>query len=303
MGDRAVKLVLIWSTAAVLLQLGAVRTFASARGEGLGLPAAPDPQMVSATGYDPPASPAGKLYIDSGSSSRHSKADYTPPVDIFGKSPYGPFSHVAFGLTANTLGGGVELATPLGNRFNLRVGANLVKFQYPFTKDGVDYTPEINLRSGQGTIDWFPGNGEFHISAGALYFRNGFSGTASVQPGQVYTLGGTTYTNSVDDPVNGTATLTYDRRIAPVVLIGFGNLIPRTGRRLTFPLEFGVAYMGAPQTKLQFNGTSCTSDGCFDSATDPGTLANIKQEQAEINNDLTYAKFYPVLSLGFAFRF
>lgn len=301
------KLVHIWSAAALFLQLGCGWAFAAPVAElrmsPVVLPAAPDPQMIATTAYAPSSSSEGKLYLDAGSSSRRSKADYTPPVDIFGKSPYGPFSHVAFGLTANTLGGGVELATPLGNRYNLRIGANLVKFQYPFTKDGVDYTPEVNLRSGQGTIDWFPGNGDFHISAGALYFRNGFSGTANVPPGQLYTLGGTKYINSVDDPVNGTATLTYERRVAPLVLIGFGNLIPRTGRRITFPVEFGVAYMGAPQTKLQLNGTSCTSDGCFDDATDPGTLANIKQEQTEINNDLTYAKFYPVVSLGFAFRF
>lgn len=262
----------------------------------------PNPQMVSTASYVP-ASSESKLYTESGGSTRHSRSDYTPPVDIFGKSPYAPFSHVAFGLSATTLGGALQLATPLGNRLNLRVGGNFVRFQYPFTKDGVDYTPQINLQSGQGTIDWFPGNGEFHVSAGALYFRSGFAGTAGVQAGQTYKLGDTTYVNSVDDPVSGKASLSYDRKVAPIVLIGFGNLIPRTGRRLTFPIEFGIAYMGAPQMKLNLNGTSCTADGCFDNATDPSTLNNIKDEQKEINNDLRYTKFYPILSLGFGYRF
>lgn len=260
----------------------------------------PAPQMVSSASYVPSE---GKLYTESGGSGRHSRSDYTPPVDIFGKSPYAPFSHVAFGLSATTLGGALQLATPLGNRLNLRVGGNFVQFQYPFTKDGVNYTPEINLRSGQGTIDWFPGNGEFHVSLGALYFRNGFSGTANVQAGQTYKLGDTTYVNSIDDPVSGNASLSYDRRVAPMVLLGWGNLIARTGRRLSFPIEVGVAYMGTPQMKLHLNGTSCTTDGCFDNATDPSTLNNIKDEQNAINNDLRYTKFYPVLSLGFGYRF
>lgn len=258
-------------------------------------------QMISTASYDPSSS-ENRLYTEADGSSGSNK-DYTPPIDIFGKSPYGPFSHFAFGLSATTLGGALQLATPLGNRLNLRIGGNFVQFQYPFTKDGVDYVPQINLRSGQGTVDWFPGNGEFHLSAGAMYFRNGFSGTANVQAGQTYKLGDTTYVNSVDDPVNGSASLSYDRKIAPMLLIGFGNLIPRTGRHVTFPVEFGAAYMGAPQMRLHLHGTSCTTDGCFDNATDPSTLNNIKDEQTEINNDLRYTKFYPVLSLGFGYRF
>lgn len=267
-----------------------------------------EPQMVSTGGHDPSTSEI-KLYTESSGiegtsgSSRRDKVDYAPPVDIFGKTPYGPFSHLAFSLNASTLGGSAQMATPLGNRFNLRVGGNFLQFQYPFTMDGVQYTPQIKLESGQGTLDWFPGNGEFHVSAGALYFRNGFSGSAAVEPGQVYTLGGTTYINSIDDPVSGTASLKYDRKVAPLLLLGWGNLIPRTGRRLTFPIEVGVAYMGAPESTLQLNGTSCTSDGCFNNATDPSTLNNTKQEQNEINNDLRYTKFYPVLSVGFGYRF
>ena len=291
------KLVQIWSTVlASLLRLGALHAFAASPSDLL--PATPDPQLISVRGYVP----EGALSMAAGCG-HSSKADYAPPVYIFGNMPFGPFSHVAIGLKASTLGGGAELATPLGDRFNLRVGGYFVEFQYPFTKDGIDYTPQVKLESGQGTIDYFPANGNFHLSAGALYVRNGFSGQANVQAGKSYKLGDTTYLNSIDDPVSGSNTLTYDRRFAPLVLIGFGNLIPRSGRRLTFPVEVGIAYMGAPQTKLQLNGTSCTSDGCFDDATDPGTLANIKKEESKISNDFGYTKFYPVLSLGFAFRF
>ena len=286
----------------MLLLAGAAHSVIASAIPGAEVPAAPERHRVPAA-IDTYSSSAGAEPSPELGSAARSRTEYTPPVDIFGNTPYGPFSHIAFGLKASTLGGGAEIATPLGNRFNLRVGGNFVQFQYPFRKDGVDYTPQVKLESGQGMIDYFPGNGNFHVSGGALYFLNGFAGAAHVQPGATYKLGDTTYLNSVDDPVNGRATLTYAQKIAPMVLIGFGNLIPRTGRRFTVPVEVGVAYLGAPQTKLQLNGTSCTSDGCFDDATDPGTLSNIKREETEINQDFGYTKFYPVVSLGFAFRF
>ena len=291
----------IWC-ASMLLLLGAVHAASASTMDRAELPAAPEPHRMFAA-LDPRSSSAEGAQPAMFGTIGHSKTDYTPPVDIFGKTPFGPFSHVAFGLKASTLGGGAEMATPLGNCFNLRLGGNFAQFQYPFRKDGLEYTPQVKLESGQGTLDYFPGNGNFHISGGALYVRNGFTGAANVPSGQTYKLGSTTYLNSIDDPVNGTATLTYARKVAPVGLIGFGNLIPRSGRRLSFPVEVGVAYLGAPQTKLKLNGTSCTSDGCFEDATDPGTLSNIKQEETEINNDLWYTRFYPVVSLGVAFRF
>ena len=289
--------------AAMILGLIAGHASALPAAAEASMAAAPEPQMFASSGYAPPVSSFEGTSDGEAGLFRRSKSDYTPPVDIFGKSPYGPFSKVAFGLTANTLGGGAEIATPLGNGFNLRVGANFIQFQYPFSKDGLDYTPQIKLESAQGTIDWFPGNGDFHVSAGALYFKNDLSGPASVQVGQTFTLGSATYLNSIDDPVSGTAAVTYSRKIAPLVLIGFGNLLPRTGRRLSFPLEAGVAYMGAPQTRLILKGTSCTSDGCFDAGTDAGMQSNIKLEQTKISNDLSYTTFYPVLSFGVAFRF
>ncbi len=83
-----------------------------------------------------------------------------------------PFRTFALALNAGTLGGGVELATPLSSAFNLRVGADTVAFQYPFSLDGLDYTTQLRLRSARVNLDWFLLRGSFHISPGIFCANN-----------------------------------------------------------------------------------------------------------------------------------
>ena len=59
-------------------------------------------------------------------------------------------------------------------------------------------------------------------------------------------LGSQTYINSVDDPVNGYSSVVYPHNFAPMLLIGFGNIIPRAYRHFSVPFEIGAAYTGAP---------------------------------------------------------
>ena len=214
-----------------------------------------------------------------------------------------PFRTIAFGLTASTLGGGAEVATPLSRTLNLRVGASYVRYDVPFSTSGFKYDPGVKFSAMRSTIDWFPRQGGFHVSAGALYFNNTIAGSATVPQGQTFTLGDTTYTNSVDDPVHGRAELVYHRKTAPLVLLGFGNVLPRSGRHLSVPLEFGGAYLKKPDMNVDLAGTACTSQGCFNAATDPTVQSNLTQELAQYRGYLHYFQVYPVMSMGLACRF
>ena len=214
-----------------------------------------------------------------------------------------PFQAVAFGLTASSLGAGGELAIPMASTFNLRVGASYLLWHYPFNIDGIDYNPGLKFTSARATIDWFPHHGAFHVSAGALYFRNTIGGSADVVEGQTFSLGGTNYINSVDDPIHGTANLAYGKQIAPLALLGFGNILPRSGRHLSMPFEFGGAYMKPPTINLKLIGTACTNQGCFDAATDPQVQANVVKEVTTLQSDIRFLQVYPIVSLGLACRF
>jgi hypothetical protein len=215
-----------------------------------------------------------------------------------------PFRSLAIGFKADTLGLGVEFATPMAYRINLRSSVNFFAFNDPFSIDGVDYNARLHLKSSETTVDWFPrGEGGLHISPGILYVKNTLSAPASVGPGQTFVLGTQTFLNSVDDPVNGASSVVYTRKFAPMLLLGYGNIIPRTGRHLSFPVEFGAAYTGAPQISVALNGTACTTNGCVNFATNSEAQKFLKQEINILNEDLKKYPVFPILSLGMAYHF
>ena len=214
-----------------------------------------------------------------------------------------PFSKVALGFRASTLGTGLELATPLLRNFNLRLGANIFAMGYAFSIDGVDYNSDLHFRSAQASVDWFPTHSTFHISPGILYGRNSLSAIAGVPPGQAFSLGDQPLINSIDDPMGGTASAVFPRNFAPTLMTGFGNMIPLTGSHFSFPLEVGVAFTGRPIVDLHLSGTACTIDGCFYSVTDPTTQIGLQKEIVKLNNDVRWFPVYPIASAGVAYRF
>jgi hypothetical protein len=213
-----------------------------------------------------------------------------------------PFRTYAFGFKADTLGLGFEVATPLALRINLRSSINFFAFNDPFSIDGVNYDARLHLKSSETVLDIFPGHG-LHISPGILYFKSSMSAPANVGPGQTFVLGTQTFLNSVDDPVSGSSTVVYPRTFAPMLLIGFGNIIPRSGRRLSVPFEFGVAYTGAPKISVALNGTACTTDGCVNFSQNAQAQTFLKQEIYNLNEDLKRYPVFPIVSLGLAYRF
>jgi hypothetical protein len=214
-----------------------------------------------------------------------------------------PFRSIAIGFTANTLGASVEFATPVSRSFNLRSSVNVFAFDYPFAIDGVNYDARLHLKSTGTTLDWFPLHGGFHISPGFLYVKNSMAAGASVGAGMTFTLGSQQFTNSVDDPVNGSASVVFPNKIAPMLLLGFGNIIPRSGRHLSFPFEFGAAYTGVPRINVALSGTACTSQGCSSFAQNAAAQSDVTAEVDKLNEDLKRVPVYPILSMGVAYRF
>jgi hypothetical protein len=214
-----------------------------------------------------------------------------------------PFRSVGVGFTANSLGASVEVATPVSRSFNLRSSVNVFAFDYPFTIDGVNYDARLHLKSSGTMLDWFPLHRGFHISPGVLYVKNALTSGASVGAGQTFVLGSQTYINSVDDPVGGSAMVVFPRKVAPMLLLGFGNIIPRSGRHLSFPVEFGAAYTGAPVISVTLNGTACSQHGCLAFAQNQEAQASVQQEVYKLNENLKRLPVYPIVSMGVAYHF
>ncbi|WP_035350788.1 hypothetical protein [Edaphobacter aggregans] len=211
----------------------------------------------------------------------------------------------SFALKASTLGAGADLSAGLGRHLAHRGSVNSLEFNYPFSIDGVTYDSQFYLRSGGLSLDWLPLHNGLRISPGVLYVKNNLSAISSVPPGKYFELGSQGFINSVDDPLNGTASVVFPRRIAPMLTIGFDRLLPGKGegRRLSFPVEFGVAYTGAAKIDVTLNGTACTSEGCFTFEENAGAQDSLKAEIQKLNHRLEKLPVYPIASAGVTYRF
>lgn len=228
-------------------------------------------------------------------------AAFTPPPTI-SQPGYGG---VGIGVSLGTLGIGFEGAVPLTPHFNIRGGGHFFNYNDTLSSSGVNYTGSLQFRSAEAELDWFPWAKSFHISPGALLYNgNHLSGHALIPAGDTFTLNHTTYMSSASDPVHGAGSVDF-AKAAPKLTVGWGNLLPRNGRHFSFPFEAGFAYEGDPRVALSFTGTACDANGqgCEPIATDPTTQANVAAQQAKVTRDARMARFYPILSSGFAVRF
>jgi hypothetical protein len=209
---------------------------------------------------------------------------------------------IGVGVKVSTLGIGGEVAVAVSHRSNVRVGFNAFSYGDTFSKDGVTYKGTLDLRSAQATYDVFFLK-EFRISPGILIYNgNKLTANASVPGGQSFTLSNVNYLSDAADPVTGTGKLTV-YKAAPMVLVGFGNLVPRN-KHFSASFEIGAAYQGPPRVTLNLGGSVCDPTGlnCRSISSDPTIQANVVSEQAKLNKSASPYKFYPVLSFGVGFK-
>jgi hypothetical protein len=137
-----------------------------------------------------------------------------------------------------------------------------------------------------------------------LYNGNDVMLNISAPAGKTLTLGNQTYYSNPANPVSGTGEVAF-KKVAPALRLGWGNILPRGTRHWSIPVEFGVVYQRSPTASLSLGGSACDVNGanCRSVATDPGIQSNVAIEQGKVNNDLEPFKFYPVISIGFGYRF
>jgi hypothetical protein len=218
----------------------------------------------------------------------------------------GRLPRIGIGLRMSTLGAGIEAATAVTRRSNLRVGFNAFDYSTSLYRDGIYYNGTLSLRSVAVFYDQYL-KGGFHVSPGLLVY-NGNLGTADATApgGQSFSLGSQTYFSSKADPLTGTGTLDFDRKVAPALMFGFGNLLPRSQRHFSLTFDFGVIFQGPSSVMLKLAGSACNSSGnqCQDIRSSPAIQAGIQAQQVKLSDSVTpYLQYYPVVSLGFGYKF
>jgi hypothetical protein len=244
------------------------------------------------------------LGSQSGSAQNALVKGYTPA------SPMGfrPFSAIGFEGFAGVGGIGFDVATPISRKFNVRAGSEFFNYSTTFETQGANIAAHLRLQSAHASLDWFPFHGGFRLSPLVVFSNNNRGqATAVIPPGGILTLNGADYISSTADPLRGAGSVDF-RKTSPGFSAGFGNIIPRSGKHFTFPVEAGFYYVGQPGLKVSFTGTACDPTqppdiGCESVVQDPTFQQSLTEFIARNNHNLSYASFFPIVSFGIGYSF
>lgn len=230
-------------------------------------------------------------------------AEATPATAQGGTMTIG--SKVGVAVKISLLGIGAEVATPLTYHTNIRAGFNAFSYGSGFNNDGINYNASLSFRSFETHFDWFPFAGGFHVSPGLMVYNgNQITANAAVPGLNSFTLGGTTYVSDPANPITGTGKIGFSK-VGPMLTAGWGNLVPRSNKHIVVPFEFGVLFQGSPQATLNLVGNACDSTGanCQNVSSNTAFQNNVIAQQNKLDNDMSFFKVYPIISLGFGYKF
>jgi hypothetical protein len=216
-----------------------------------------------------------------------------------------PHSHSGVAVKMTTLGVALEGAVPVHEKLNVRAGFNTFTLNHDFDDDGITLAAQLKLQSFSTYLDYFPFGGGFHVSPGLMIYNgNQVSAIASVPGGHEFDLGDENLISNPANPVTGSAKIGF-KRIAPSILMGWGNIIPRSERRWSIPFEIGLVYTRSPIATLALTGGACRQNGtnCRSISSDAGLQSDLAEQTRNLNTDLEVLKMLPVISLGFSYKF
>jgi hypothetical protein len=206
---------------------------------------------------------------------------------------------VALGARLGTPGLGLEATGSVTRGVNVRAGLNFGSIHTTAAVDlssgevgaDVDFDASLRLRSAMALVDVHPGAGGFRLTGGIVRNSNRITLDATVTA----TVTVSDHTYSASDVAALLAEGVWGRRWVPYLGLGFGNPV-NTSRRVTFLFDLGVFFQGRPHVSLTARGVAAGA---------PALQDDLDTEAAKINNEdlnKNYFKYYPVLSIGVAFR-
>ena len=191
---------------------------------------------------------------------------------------------LAIAVKAGTMGPGVDIAYPLGDKLVLRAGGSFLNLSHTQTEGDEDITvqfdADVSLGSFSGLIDFHPFEGSFRLTAGAYMYNREI--TAAGRPITEYDLDGKIF--QPERLGSLTATLKYDQAVSPYLGLGFGDMTH--GRRLGLLFDMGVIYTGEPTFEMVGSGM----------------IAQTAAWAETMQEGLKTFTWMPVVSLGLSFR-
>ena len=195
----------------------------------------------------------------------------------------------AIAIRGGTLGAGIEITKPISRNVSARALINGLGFSYDVAVDDIDYKFDIDLQSAGVLLDWHPFDGAFYLSAGGMY--NGKELDAQAKTQGELEIGDTLYSFDEIGILNGD--VDFDD-FAPYLGIGWSSNMGRAAR-WGILIDVGVLYLGTSHVVLSTTNGQLLNTPMF--------LADLKKEEASLQDAIDDFGFYPVLSLGISYTF
>ena len=210
-------------------------------------------------------------------------------------------SNWAIAPEISTLGLGGSVVRKIIPELNARVGVNAFGLDIELEDTDASYDGNLNLFNVSTLVDYHPiKNSGLRLSGGLVVGNNNVEGTATPSFDQssnvgTITIGDETFTS--DELTSVDAELDATNGVSPYLGIGWGN--PVSGDKgLGFWSNLGVVFGGSPQVTVIPNTVPGISSGVQQEID-----AAVERETEEIEDDLDFIRFYPVLSLGLSYQF
>jgi hypothetical protein len=223
-----------------------------------------------------------------------------------GRSEPVPFTAYGIDTHVGVNGFGFDFASGLSSRLSFRTGLDFFDYSRQFSTSGIPVDANVQMQSGHIDLDWYPRGGRFHVGPRMVFMNNNkFSGSSTIPSDTTLTLDGEDFTGSQTDPLHGSGTISF-APVAPGMTIGFGNLVSKKSGRWKIPFEAGFYYVGQPRLEVNFTGQACSPDeptACEDVTQDEDFQTSLAKFIARQNHNLSYARFFPILSVGVGHAF
>ena len=207
----------------------------------------------------------------------------------FGFSNGASAGDFAVGVSASSAGVGPEVQYAVNPFLVARAGWGFADIGIERTIDDIRYDADVNFSSAWGAVNAHPFATGFMISGGAFFGDRTFDLDAT--PASPVEIGDTVFQPAEVGVLEGESDW---GSVAPFLGIGYNN----TFKGLT-PVGFhalvGAMYIGEPDVTLEATGGLLANDPTF--------LAELAEEQDDLQDDLDDIPVYPVITLGISIRF
>ncbi|WP_428312136.1 hypothetical protein [Hydrocarboniphaga sp.] len=216
----------------------------------------------------------------------------------------------AVGARVSTLGLGLEASLGLNDYLNLRLPFNLFNYNFDDEQDGVPYDGKLKLKSIGAQLDYHPFKGTFFLTGGLFangnkldLFAQDKSGTEEYQIGDDDRV----YTSDTSDPLTLKGGLDVNSA-APYIGLGWGNPI-QGASNFYFRFELGAYFQGSAKVGLNASGSAVDQQTGQSFSTTGNTpeaqlfQAQLEEERASLQDDLTDYEIYPVIGFTLGYRF